>query len=512
MPVIREYRSQVRAPGPGENFRVSPDQLGAQEGRALEGLGNVVQGVAQTVAKRIEQENTGDITAKVTKANADLAIDLQQTIRTAEPGDNEAFDNYNKRVEDTLGKIGEDASTPAARQFHLEASERIKGQLFKTSAQGQADLAGVKAVNDYTSTINSLSSALIADPSSLELQKSLHSSAIDNLVNSGQLPKSDALKLKTDGEKSLAKSTIRGWAELNPDYAKEKLKSGEFDKDLGADLKVQLFGEIDQAVRAKEIEQERRLKEQERVAKVQQQQTQNNFLVSLVDKKLTTKEVLSSNLDAFGSGSKEQFIQMLKTANSSESRLQTDGGTMISLFRRIHLPDGDPKKLVDENDLNGFFGNGLSMVDLNRLRDEMQGKQTDAGRIESTLKKQVLDIAEGQLTKSNPLTGFRDPVGDEQMQRFMVYFLEEYKARRAKGESATELLSPDSPNYLGRNIRAYVRTPQQIMRDLAPKRTQRDGLALTPVAPTSGANAPKENQRKPGESPQDYLKRIKGGQ
>ncbi len=471
MPVIREYRSQVRAPGVINTPKVSADQMGAGSGRAIENLGTAVQQVGKVAFDIHDRQNTSDVTAKITQANADLAIDLQETIRTAEPGDKKAFEAFDERAEATLGKVGEVAETPGAREFYTQASARIKAQLAQTSTHGQAELAGIKAINDYTSTMNSLSAASTADPSSQALQKEMHLAAINNLVSSGQLPRSKAIELEREGSKKLAVATVRGWANLNPDYAKEKLKSGEYDKDLGSEGKLQLIGEIEQAVRGKEIEAERRIREQERIIKKQQQDTQNQMLENMVAGSLTSKDILNSNLEAFGSGSKEQFLNMLKTSNARGDRLQTDSGTMINLFNRIHLPDGDPQKITDENELNKYYGNGISMPDLNRLRDELQGKQTEAGKIESDMKKQVMDIARGQLTKSNPLTGLRDPVGDEQMQKFMVFFFDEYKQRRAKGESAVSLLNPDSPSYLGKSISSYVRTPQQVMNDMV-RRTQ----------------------------------------
>jgi hypothetical protein len=514
MPVIRDYTPQIRAPGPISRPAYSADTLGGASGKALEGLGQAISGVGDVVAKRLDQANTSDVTAKLTKANADLAIDLQKTIRTAEPGDSKAFEDYNKRVDDTIGKIGEEANTASARTFYSEASARIKGQLNKTAADGQSELAGVKAVSDYTQTLNNLSSVVMSDPSSVGLQRELHKQAIENLVNTGQLPRDKAIQLQMQGDTAISKATMRGWAALNPEYAKEKLKSGEFDSTLGADGKQQMLGEIDQAVRAKEIDQERRLKEQERVQKQQQQQTQNKFLQNMIDGKLSTKDILGSNLEAFGSGSKEQFLNMLKVANSPDEKLKTDASTMISLYNRIHLPDGDPNKLIDENELNTYFGRGLSMTDLGRLREEIQGSQTEAGRIEGDMKKQVMEVAKGKLTKSNPLTGFRDPIGDEQFARFQAYFLDEYKAQRGAGKSARTLLDPDSPDYLGKNITQYVRTPQQIMRDMAPKRTPAPGLALTPNTQPAAAGtfqAPKATPipRQPGESAAAYLKRTK---
>jgi hypothetical protein len=522
MPVIREYSPQTRSIGANNGPAYSGDQFGAAQARAMEGAGQVISNVAETVAKRLDQQNASDVTVKLTKANADLAIDLQKTIRTAEPGDTKAFEEYQKRMEDTIGKIGEEANTASARGFYTEASARIKGQLTKTSIDGQAELAGIKAVQDYSQTQNNLTAAVMADPSGVGLQRELHKQNLANLVASGQLPREKAIQLETQGETALSKAAMRGWIDLNPAYAKEKLKSGEFDSTLGADGKAQMLGEIDQAVRAQEVEQERRIRQQERNTKIQQQKTQNHFLTAMTEGKLSSKDILGSNLEAFGSGSKEQFLNMMKMANSPDEKLKTDATTMIALFDRIQLPDGDPNKLMDENELNGYFGRGLSITDLNRLRDEIQGTQTDAGKMEGEMKRQMMEIARGKLTKSNPLTGFKDPIGDEQMAKFQINFMNEYKAQRTAGKSAQSLLNPDSPEYLGKNLMSYVRTPQQIMRDLAPKRAKPSdgGLAVTTSTPQANATpgvyrAPppaKPNPRMEGESAAAYLKRIKGGQ
>ena len=172
---------------------VSADQLGAAEGRALESLGQAVSNTGDLMAKRIDQQNTSDVTAKVTKANADLAIELQQTIRTATPGDTKVFEDYQKKVDDTLGAIGDEATTSGARTFFSEASARVKGQLTKTAYEGQAELAGIKAVSDFTATSNNLTAATMADPSSLGLQRELNAQEIAFLVMYGQLPTDKAL-------------------------------------------------------------------------------------------------------------------------------------------------------------------------------------------------------------------------------------------------------------------------------------------------------------------------------
>lgn len=519
MPVIREYNQQTRGLGPVDGPKYSAEMLGGAAGDAMTKLGGAVQDAGELVAKRIDQQNTSDITAKITKANADLAIKLQNTIRTAKPGDTKPFEDYQKEAEETLGKIGEEARTSGARAFYQEASGRIKANLAQTSANGMAELAGIKAITDYRETQNNLTSAAMADPSSVQLQRDMNKATIENLVQSGSLPREKAIELEAQGEAQLSKAALRGWTQLNPDYAKKKLASGEFDSTLGADGKAQMLGEIDQAVRAKEIEAERRMREQERIVKLQQEKTQNSFLQSMVDKNLTAKDILNSNLEAFGSGSKEQFLNMLKVANSPDEKLKDDPATTIALFNRIHLPDGDPNKITNDADLNSYFGNGVSMTTLQKLRDEVQGQNTEQGRIDAEMKRQVFEIAKGKLTRSNPLTGFKDPIGDEQMAKFQAWFLETYRTERANGKTAASLLNPTSPEYLGKQIGSYTRTPQQMLRDMVPKKPTGDGgLAVTPSVPTAGAAnstfiappKPKKPSRKPGESAADYISRTKG--
>jgi hypothetical protein len=506
VPIIREYGQQVRAPGPSEKNYATPAQFGAASAQGLQALGQAVSQVGSILSQREEQENLSDITAKTAKANADLALDFQQVMRTAEPGDKTAFEEYNKRVEGTLGKVGENATTGPARRFFAEASERIKGQLFRSADAGQADLAGVKAETDYTDTFNNLSSTVMADPSSLQLQRDLHSAAVENLVQSGLLPVAKARELQADGDNKLVKASVRGWTQLNPEYAKQKLDSGEYDADLGADGKAQMYGEVDQAVRARLAEQERMIRLQERERELAQRSTQNGLLKKFVDNTLNEKDILNSNLEPFGSGSKDQFIGMLERANSSGKALQTNPNVMMSLFRKIHLPDGDPDKILDENALNEYVGRGLSFTDLNRLRDEMQGLNTEAGKVEATMKKQVFDFARSKLSKANPLLGLRDPEGEENVLNYMNFFYQEYAEQRKQGVPASKLLNPESPDYLGKYVHNFAKTPQEILNSSMRRKT------VTPL-PISGASAEKKAQspRGAGESAADYLKRIKGG-
>jgi hypothetical protein len=318
------------------------------------------------------------------------------------------------------------------------------------------------------------------------------------------LPGSAAEELKGVARKELAKSALSGWVNANPGYAKELLKSGKFDPYIDGDLKQFMYGQADQAIRAKDADAERARREQERVIKEKQAATQNSFLAKMVDGKLTATDVLRSNLDPFGSGSKEQFIQMMKSA--AEKPPKTDPATFRALFDRIHLPDGDPKKILDDNELNEYVVKGLlDYDDLNNLRGEVQGRKTEQGRVESDLRASVLKSAEDMLVKRDKLTGIADPDGEEQYLRFKTMFYSEFDRQRKEGKSPLDLLSPDSPDYLGKHIRPFVKTPQQMLKD---------GMRrLKPIASpapegTPSATPDPKTARLPKESAADYLKRL----
>jgi hypothetical protein len=462
MPRIKTYETQSQVAGPIQARRASPDDFAttgvSQLGAAVEGIGDILQ-------KRREQNEVSDLNAKLAETRSKFTSDLRETIRTAQPGDETVVPNFIKSYDDRVNELADGAGTSAAKRFLKTGSADLKADLLTHAVAAQAHLAGEKSKQDYTSSLNHLSSSLLNDPSSFDAVRAQHEAGLNALVETQHLSREKALELKTEGEKQLAKNAIQGWINLKEtDFAKEQLKSGRWDGFIDGDVKHQMFGEIHTAETAALVEQERIRKEQARVLQEQQTKTQNDFLEKMSKNQLSTKDILGSNLDPFGSGSKEQFIQLLKTHQNE--RIKTDPGTYMSLWDRVHLPDNDPKAIRDENELNHYMGRGLTVENIQTLRNEIQGKKTVDGNIESTLKTGVVDIAKGLLTKSNPMLGLRDPEGDEQMQKFMSWFTVEYATQRKAGKSATQLLDPSSPDYLGNKIRSFTRSPQQVIQSM----------------------------------------------
>jgi hypothetical protein len=275
-----------------------------------------------------------------------------------------------------------------------------------------------------------------------------------------------------------------------------------------------MYGEVSLGINARRAEAERVRKDAELAKEQARSATQNDFLAKMNSGKLTAKDVLNSNLEAFGSGSKEQFLGMLKT--NSESRLKTDPATYTSLFNRIHLPEGDPKKITNENDLNKYFGRGLDMSTLNALRGEIQKRRTPEGEFESNLMKQARVMARSKIVR-DPVVGV-DPEGEQQMLLFDAWFGKEVQKRKEKGEDAAEFLDPSSHKYILKDMSRFQRTSQEVLRSMTSARGgsafpspdskwQEGETGAEFLARTRSRSA--ERMRKEGESPAQYLARMK---
>lgn len=507
MPEIKEYNLRVAPVGPTDVRRATGADFGSEVGEGVQKLGAATSELNNSLYKAKTNSEISDVSAEMAKTHAELSAEYQKQLQDGSL----KVEDFSKLVKERTDAVGELANTPEARQYFQRSAATLNGHFLETATIGQAHLTGEKSKNNFAIGVNASTTALLSDPSSFNTTLKLHSDTIDNLVASGQLPAIKADELKLETQNSLAKSALQGWINLNPAIAKQQLASGQWDKYLGTQnvtggqVKEQMIASANQAERAKEIEDERLQRAHEKIVKQQQQDTQNDFLDRMSQGTLSSKDILGSNLDPFGSGSKEQFLQLLKTSQSE--KIKTDPSTFTDIFNRVHLPASDPNAINDENILNGYLGKGLTLDDIKNLRKEMQDKGTQAGDIEGQLKKGLTDIAQGKLTKSNPLTKFKDPIGDANYQRWLSDFLTNYNEQKKKGKTPQELLNPDSPDYMGKTIDRYVRSQTDVIKDTV-RALQRPGTQKAGPVPV---NVVPPAPRQPGETPDAYLNRIGKG-
>lgn len=464
MPRILDYS----APQRGLSLpNAQPDRIATgQEGRGLEqagrGLMDLGLGITDAVQKRQVQNDLTNVHVKMAEVTDDFTAEIDEGIRSGNIDPKEISNGLTER----FNEISEGVESNQGKDTLTRHQATLRSQLMKFAVHGRASLDGDIAVENINKFWSANGSSLLKDPSSFPDKISAQREYISSLQASKQISAVKAQELNRIGEERLATDAIRGWADSNPKFAKDMLASEEYSM-VGGKLRHQLSGEIDQAIRGEEVEVERRKRVQAEALQKQQLVVQNDFLEKMSKGELTAKDILKSRLDPFGSGSKDQFIRMLKAENEKGGRLETNPQVFFELFNRVNLPDGDPNKISVEADLNEYLGNGLSYTDLGKLRGEVSGRKTEQGQIENELKKQLFDIAKGKLTKSNSFTGISDPEGDERMQKFMILAYDQIAEAKKAGKPVKDLFDPASKDYVGKYINNYKRTPQEIIRSMS---------------------------------------------
>lgn len=507
MPRIKIYESQVRAPGPVNDPsapQANAQMMGGAMGEGLKDLGQGVTKVGDLLNQRAEQNELSDLNAYFAKTHADYTKKWQDTIGKADPSDTSVVQDFTDDLQDNFDTRREQISTRAGQLYFDRQSAEMSGHFLQTANAGQAELAGEKARNDYKSTVDNLSASLINDPSSFKQVLQQHDDALGNLVQSGLLPQKMALQLKERYEPELAKAAVRGWIRLDPDGTEQTINNGGWDKYLSGDDKYQMQGEVRVAKNAAFAQEERLRHEQERQKKEAQNARQTEYLQKMFGKTDTfnIQQVLDDNvLESFGSGSKEQLINMYMS--SVKKGEKNDYGAIRDAFRRINLPDGSPDKITDENDLNqGFIDGHWDSSNLQMLRNEINGKKTASGAAAAEMKSSMVKTAEKVLAGPNAL-GMVDPEGGANYIRYLGDFLKQWDDKVRSGTPASKLIDPKSPDYMGNMFLQYQKSTGEIID--AKVRAVTDGPQSAP-SPTPQAIS-NDVLRKSGESPADYLKR-----
>lgn len=252
----------------------------------------------------------------------------------------------------------------------------------------------------------------------------------------------------------------------------------------------EIIHDAEQGVRANQVRDSQRLALQKQQQEIEQKQTMNVMFDKLMDGKLSVDDVRQSNLDYQG---KEHMIEAINKGIRQEAK--TDPQVFQELFNRIHAPESDPNRISDDNALLPYMGKGLSFEDLNKLRNELHGKNTADGATVSDLKKNFFSMAKGQIDNSTFLSS--DPIGKQKFYEFQQAALAYIDKKTRGGADTLDLFNPQSKDYVGKLIGQFTRSPQQQMQDYSNFMMQTGANGKQAVEP-----------RKPGESPADYLART----
>jgi muramidase (phage lysozyme) len=160
---------------------------------------------------------------------------------------------------------------------------------------------------------------------------------------------------------------------------------------------------------------------------------------------------------------KVRMTDALEKATGTEHTERTYGAGFYDMYRRIHLPEGDPDRVTDGSQLYGHVGpqGDLTVAGVDKLVTEIQARKSPEGVAETEMKAQFLKNARAQITGTDEGLHIKDPKGDELYLKFLAQVLPQYDAARKEGKSAPALFNPDSPDYLGKAIAGFRRPMDQ---------------------------------------------------
>jgi hypothetical protein len=522
MPRIKEYTRQVAsAEGPLRVSRIQGSDLSSAG--ALSGLGQSVEGVGDALFKRAEQANVSDLSLKLSELNTKQDIALKEAARNPSGyaiGDvndpNSMTNQLMKSYEDDIQKISESANTPAGRRFLEESAAKMRSQFQINVFKTQADLAGQQAKFNAQKSIDLDTAYLRSNPSALATMRGKSQAYLESAVQTGSLKAEDALQMQMMIDEKFGVESIRGWIDGNPQQTLQDLKKGVYDAELKGGQKSQMINEAEAEIAKREADQTRRTALNDKWRKEQARVEELSILQKGMDGALNGDDIMKSKfIDA---DDKVKWIKWM--GDHYADKMKTVPAVFNDLYKRVTADPGDPYKITSEKQLQEFLGKGLAFQDMKILMETLGDEGVYATKAEKTMVQNFEKMAERTILKPNAF-GIADPENAQRFYQFLMDYKQKYRDFRAQGKNPEQLLDPNSPEYMGKNMGAFIPTPQELVRQQvkALKAGAPGGQAgasntagfqspVTPPAPPTPVNPAKA--RLPGETLQQWRERTKG--
>lgn len=435
---IREYAPQLAAPDRPLNPAADPGAA-MRAGAAQKEIGGALGQFGQTLFNIAEQNDATTAQVEIAKARADFTAQLQRAKETGEAADPEYVQSVQNRAGEAAAQIADKMQTRTGANIARAYGAQFASGMQTMAIQDNASAIGERAKQLAMDTQNINRNTLRASPEQFQI---ILGETLNQLDGPAYAHIDAGLReqIKIQAKASLALSAMEGVIHMrSPEEAKQILDSGKMDGFLTADNKRALYAEAEQAVRGREAEAERLRRQQELLAEKEREVTKDNFVAQMNTangNQLAVKEVLQSNLL---SNEKEHFIAMMK--DNAQRKIQDDPGTVNTLFRRIHLPDGDPNKIVGDDELFKYFGRGVGFEGLNHLRGEL--KQDPFGEAYSDASATAYRVFRG----SKPGTVLPE-VAEAAALQWRIDAKKAIEQARVEKKNPRDLFTPGSKEYL----------------------------------------------------------------
>ena len=524
MPAIKEYNSPNAAGG----LRINNSGISALEAEASQGVRMATQAASSTrqegeayggaikatgqVAqeafdKYVVQPEISKGAAALAGYQDDLTTKWNTLAKGTDPNDATIKQKFMQdELEPALQKFNDSFQTAAGKKFAEDQSNAFRKHMFEKTTADVSTRAGEALVANITTMKNTLSNSVRQDPSSYEQASALVRASIkEQVANTPGLSVATAARiegtLSTNIQSELAKATILGVAEKNPDQAQKMIDSGKFDKLIDGTEMSNMVKTMKNASRA---DQNYARIQQDRAEQDRSDKAKDGYVQQMYSGKGPLPSVRQIALDPAFEGRPNDRKAMLDLAMARSQQtpdapvVQDNTATVNELASRLT----DPTKNLSLNDLlKASHDKEITDATFNRLNTLRQA--VDAEPLKNPAFKSVIDAGEVQLSGSN--TFMKDPEGDKLVSQWKLNVLPQLIQMQKAGKLSPADMDLGNPNsYISQSLAPFQRST-------ADKLAALKANVGAPPAPTSSgtaAPAPKPDFKFSAANPPEPLKGI----
>lgn len=464
-------------------------ELGAEKGAALRTAGNAVGGGIQAAGDAavnyLDHKEISAGAAKGTELMSTLTDAWNQKISDPklDPNDPTIKQQFmQEQLEPALQQFKSDSgffTTEKSQQFAEQFIEHFRQHMENKTAADMSTLAGIALKTNVATTVNSLSSMVASDPSSLEFALQSADHAIGAKVSSSpNLDATTAASVRSEvglkAKEAIVKSAVIGMIQKNPGVDLDAIQKKYGDYINGAEMKMfQKTAQVQARSDAAMAKQELLLKKQ--VADQNMHAGSNQIIADnvtidpqsgrpIINPKFfqQTLDLARKNPDAPSAASTVRtMLDWAESQQNRETRHVDDPAIVKGLTDRMF----DPANPTTEIDLMRAQTQGkLSDHTYTQLGGMV--KQLQETPLKGPIYQDTMKAVHGSLVLNVPGIPGKDDKGEQNYASFVQSFIPQYLAKFREGSLPPNALDIKDPNsMISQAMAPFKRTASQRMQD-----------------------------------------------
>jgi len=362
-------------------------------------LGSSISDAGDAAVKYLDAQQISHGAATWANLTAGLTQKWNDTVKTADPNDPGVSQRFMESLEPELAKFKEDGFYTEKGQQWAEAHvEALRQHMVEKTSADMATLAGQAAVVNQRQAINSLSSTVRGDPSSLDFSLAALKSSTEGILSSspnmsGTAAAAARTEILQKGSESIVKSAAMGYIEKTgkvPPWATDPKYSpyinGEELKQFSqASRYYQRLGEAESRAARQNADYEAKKDFNTKIDKLEASTmpTQAGARPQLPQNYWDTLRELAQHPGAaIEPGRLKSMVEagerLTDRLNKPEPIGPVSHQTTIELLNKIRATD--TSRLTSNDDIYKAYGDGkLNTADFNFLQKEFQDRKTPEG-------------------------------------------------------------------------------------------------------------------------------------